>query len=77
MLKDLPDYLKQRIVMSRDPEGNGYAKLYEAYEAIDVGYDDNYPDPDWFAEDGGFEEKEWEELKADKSNRVILLTPDR
>ncbi len=64
------------IILQRDPEGNGYSPLEGVDENVVKGQDDG----DIFrmkysASDNCMEEKDWEELKNNPKNRVIVLWP--
>lgn len=61
------------VVLSSDPEGNGYLHLSQAGPAV---FDDGtiYLH-EWSASDNGLEETEWRALKKDKNKHVIVLHP--
>lgn len=68
------------VFKSKDSEGNGYTRLHgidkngflhpndrNSYQPESIG------DLLFDAENAGFDEKEWEELRFDPANRVIVI----
>lgn len=62
------------VVLQVDPEGNGYNPLKGVDENA-VYHDDTVYSLRWSAEDCCLEENKWENIKNDKSKRVIIIYP--
>jgi len=70
-IKDLPDDME--VVLSRDPEGNGYGTL-EGADSNSIYEDEDVYSTDWTHEDARMEEDVWDEFK--KKPRVLCLWPN-
>lgn len=64
------------IWLSRDPEGNGYAKLEhvqpDAIITDKASYEPTVYDRDWTAEEACMTEDEWADLNCDEVDHVVL-----
>lgn len=65
------------ILLQKDGEGNGYSALGCLGEAIVVKekYEYHVYDLGWSADDCCLDEDEWEQMKSDKSLRMLVLSP--
>lgn len=82
LIKDLQEFEKDNseaeVILQIDPEGNGYDHLQGVTLAIrDQKYhkDCSYPDIKNDCYVLNLSEEEWEALKANKDNRVIIIFP--
>jgi hypothetical protein len=79
-IKDIPDDME--IILQKNAEGNGYETIAGVhtecfYVKGSSGWDAQLYDPNWSADDAGFDDEvEWEEFKIEhESGKVALIFP--